>query len=296
MRIDHEIGKAVSIYKDDGLLLLTYDYASAPKPFFHPLNTPAGHTMTVFQPRDHFWHRGLWFAIKFVNGDNFWEENDPFGSQVTIRPPMLDVSPAGAIEIRSMLNWTHPAYALAPIFESRSVIVHAPDKSCYALDFETTILPSIDVVLDRTPFTTWGGYGGLALRGHRGWQETAIEFSDGTTSSRPTGQTADWAHLTGVLDGGPDLSAGIAILSHPSNPRHPSPWYGQAGYGNFLCAAPLFHEPMPLAKHSRLCLRYRVLIHDGRLESDEVQKEYEIYGAKILPLPATFSLETLAEG
>ena len=37
------------------------------------------------------------------------------------------------------------------------------------IDWATTLTPDIDVTLDRTPYTTWGGYGGLSFRGTRNW-------------------------------------------------------------------------------------------------------------------------------
>ena len=277
MRVDHRIGASIHVSQDNGSPLLTYDYGSAPKPFIHPLHTAAGHPMTVWQPRDHFWHRGLWFTIKFVNGLNFWEESDPFGSQVCVRPPSISIGAGGEVEILSVSEWRHPGEADPPLRERRVVTVHPPNGSAYAIDFETILTASIDVKLNRTPYTTWGGYGGLALRGHRGWQETRILLADGTVTDRPTGQAARWAQMAGVLDGGPDLAAGIALLGHPSNPRHPSPWYGSTGYDPFLNAAFLFHEPMPLAAGEPLALRYRVLVHDGERTSEEIEQSYAEY-------------------
>ena len=51
----------------------------APRPFAHPLTTPAGAVLSVEAPADHPWHHALWFTIKFVNGENFWEEYGEFG-------------------------------------------------------------------------------------------------------------------------------------------------------------------------------------------------------------------------
>ncbi len=74
-----------------------YVYAGKPKPYFHPLCTPAGHVLTSFEPHDHVWHRGLWFTIKFVNGENFWEENAPFGTQQTVSLSSVTQDPPGRI-------------------------------------------------------------------------------------------------------------------------------------------------------------------------------------------------------
>ena len=47
----------------------------------------------------------------------------------------------------------------------------------YAIDWDITLTPQVDVVLDRTEFTTWGGYGGLALRGRGDWTDTRLLLS-----------------------------------------------------------------------------------------------------------------------
>jgi hypothetical protein len=57
----------------------TYHWDARRKPYVHPLATPAGRVLTRVEPDDHPWHRGLWFTIKYVNGENFWEEDPPYG-------------------------------------------------------------------------------------------------------------------------------------------------------------------------------------------------------------------------
>ena len=49
------------------------------RPNVHPMRTPSGITLTRDAPEDHPWHHGLWFTIKFVNDENFWEEYDAYG-------------------------------------------------------------------------------------------------------------------------------------------------------------------------------------------------------------------------
>lgn len=46
------------------------------KPYFHPVTNPAGDVLTALRPADHPWHRGIWWSWKFINGLNYWEENE----------------------------------------------------------------------------------------------------------------------------------------------------------------------------------------------------------------------------
>ena len=132
-------------------------------------------------------------------------------------------------------------------FEQRRLTYVPLNEQSYALDFETTLTAQADLMLDRTLFTTWGGYGGLIVRGNRNWQQTRLLFPDGSTSDRPTGVPATWCDLSGKFDGGLEQSGGVAIFDHPHNPRHPTPWYGATGPGHYINAAVLFHEPMQVA-------------------------------------------------
>src|SRR5437868_3533075 len=77
LRLEHDEGKAVRVYAGDALLC-RYVYASgeklneSPRPYFHPVNSIAGDTLTNFRPNDHPWHHGLSFTLTNVSGANFW--------------------------------------------------------------------------------------------------------------------------------------------------------------------------------------------------------------------------------
>jgi hypothetical protein len=275
MIVSHEVGSAIDWYPDDELEPgWTLDYATAPKPFLHPVRTPAGHLLSLFEPSDHRWHRGLWFTIKFVNGDNFWEERPPFGEQRVSGIPRITHDSPDAACIELALDWIAPDGDRV-IAERRAIRARATGDA-YVLDWATTLTPDRDVTLDRTPYTTWGGYGGLSFRGTRNWLVKRFLLPDGPVEGRPAGQAGAWCEMSGPIDGGPDLSAGLAMLGHPDNPRHPTPWYaGGPGSGNFLNAALFFHEPMALAAGEPLALRYRVLIHDDIWEVDRLAAEYD---------------------
>lgn len=256
-----------------------------PKPYFHPLCAPiSGIPLTNFEPYDHSWHRGLWFAIKYVNGTNFWEESEPFGVQSGSHNfQAVGITDAnGSAHLSNSVYWEYPDGRTA-LLELRSVVYTPLSDDAYTLDWTSTLIPESDVVLDRTPFTTWGGYGGLCLRGARHWRETKFTLPGGETDPLRRGQSSPWCELSGRLDGGKDLAAGIAIFDHPNNPRHPTPFYGHAGDdqkgGPMLNPAFLFHEPMTVPAHEPLHFGYRILIHDGLWTAEQLQKAYDQWSA-----------------
>ena len=233
------------------------------RPYVHPLKAPAGATLTRDAPPDHPWHHALWFTVKYVNGENFWEEQPPYGVLRHIEPVVTD-----GTSVEGNLTWIRPDRATVVISEHRR-LAHVPiDERSYAIDWTSTLVAESDVILDRTPYTTWGGYGGLALRGRSDWTDTRILVDGLDPRERVTGERGRWCDLSGVVEGG---SAGVLLLDAQTNPRHPVPWYGSTrsavygddGWSNFLNAAFLWDDALPLSAGADLTLRYRIVVHDG---------------------------------
>jgi hypothetical protein len=231
----------------------TYRHDHRKRPHVHPLRSPSGATLSRDAPDDHPWHHGLWFTIKYVNGENFWEEMDAYGVLRHVD--------------ETTLHWIRPDRETVVIVEARTLDHVELAEDAYAIDWAVTLVPQTDVVLDRTEFTTWGGYGGLALRGAGDWTDTRLLLDDGTEHDRVLGARSTWCDLSGAVAGG---HAGVLVLDHPDNPRAPVPWYGSTrsatygddGWSNFLNAAFLWEEPLTVAAGDALAFRYRVVVHD----------------------------------
>ncbi len=141
------------------------------------------------------------------------------------------------------------------------------------------LIPTVDTILDRTPFTTWGGYGGLTLRGAPDWHDTELVLPDGTRHDRLLGERAAWCALEGIapLPDGSEQRCGLVIADHPDNPRFPTPWYASnradtygEGWANFFNAAFLWDEPLSVAAETALQIRHLVIVYDGGLDPDRV--------------------------
>jgi hypothetical protein len=206
--------------------------------------TPSGFVLTRDAPPDHPWHHGLWFAIKYVNGDNFWEEHGAYG---VIRH--VD-------DVR--LEWIAPDRESVVMDEDRHIDSVDLADDAYAIDIVIRLTPRVDVVLDRTPFTTWGGYSGLTLRGSDAWTDTRLMLDDGSVHERVLGTRSAWCDISSG-------AGGMVIVPH-----QPTPWYGSTradtygdGWANFLNAAFLWDGPMEVAAGTTVPFDYRVVVHDG---------------------------------
>ncbi|MGZ4712769.1 MAG: DUF6807 domain-containing protein [Acidimicrobiia bacterium] len=248
----------------------------APRPYVHPLTTPAGAVLSVEAPADHPWHHALWFTIKFVNGENFWEEYGEFGRLHTTG---VETSADGTV--RAAIEWIAPDGTSVRAHETRTISTTELAPDSYAIDWTETLTVVDETVFDRTPFTTWGGYGGLTLRGAPTWTDTSITLDDDVARGRTLGERSTWLAIEGVA-AETDAPAGVLVLDHADNPRSPTPWYASTradtygeGWANFVNAAFLWDEPLTVPAGGALHLRYRVVVHDGAWDLDRVRAERE---------------------
>lgn len=265
-------------------------------PYFHPLNTPDGRTLTRDRPPDHLWHHGLWFSWKFINTVNYWEIDAKTGrpaGQTSWRDVRITTEGDGSARIGIALAYRPAGQDLPVMTEKRTIEVSAPDaEGVYAIDWTGIFEAVREVVLDRTPLRgepggqVWGGYAGLSLRLAGNLTERQAMTSDGPVNNfvddryRGRHVTLDYS---GFVDG---KSEGVAILDHPQNPRAPTPWYViRSAEMSFFTPAILCYERMTLLPGERIILRYRVLVHPGRWDAARLRREYSRFSSKVLESP-----------
>jgi len=244
----------------------TYRAEHRKRPHVHPVETPSGIVLTRDAPDDHPWHHALWFTIKFVNEENFWEEVAPYGVLRHVNP--------------NTVHWIRPDRETVVIVDRRSIVeADLGTDDAYAIDWSIALEPRVDVVLDRTPFTTWGGYGGLSVRGRSDWTDTRLLLDNGSTHDRVLGERSGWCDLSGSVEG---RAAGLLLMDGPDNARHPVPWYGSTraetygdeGWSNFLNAAFLWDEPLAVAAGTTVAFSFRVVVHDGAFSLERCEAEW----------------------
>ena len=272
--------------------------ADLAKPYFHPLALLDGTVLTAPSPADHPWHRALWFSWKLLNGVNYWEEDPATGrSQGLTEVVAAKVSPAadGAAQIEMTLSY-HPPDAPAVLTESRTIGIGAPDaRGAYRLDWQGAFtVGGSELRLEGG--TAGGGYAGLSARISQASGDWVLIDSEGRRdvpadgdpahasglAVNTHGKRARWADFS-LLDKATQQLCGIAILDHPTNPRHPSEWHNiiaaAARFGYFSPAL-LWSQPYTLAAGQRFALRYRIIVHPGRLDQDAIEKEWREFAAE----------------
>lgn len=118
-------------------------------------------------------------------------------------------------------------------------------------------------------------YGGVGFRGHEDWDDPDnVTFLTSEGKGRDGhGTRAKWAHIGGESDG--EL-AGIAILSHPDNYRHPQTMriHPEEPFFNY---APAQLGDMSIEPGTPYIAKYRYITYDGEPNPDEIDRMWNDY-------------------
>ena len=256
---------------------LVFDPAQ-PKSYFHPLATLDGRVLTGFEPKDHPWHRGLWWSWKYINGLNYWEENPATRTSEGVTAlTRAQVDPADGFGADAVLHFSyHPPGKPAVMTERRRLTITPPDAAgTYVIDWTSEFIAAgATVKLERTvpPHQGgpgYGGYAGLSLRFPPGSEDHRFLTSKGKPGVH--GQPARWVDLSGP-------SGGIAILDHSENLRHPTPWYLSDKPGMLYCGpALLFNETLELEPRQSITLSYRIIVHSKPLAPEKLDAQWHAF-------------------
>lgn len=268
----------------DGNPVLSYHSSpDLPKPFVHPLYTPAGHEVTLASPPDHIHHRGLMFAWGSIAPAGspegyhltFWgEEGDPStlgrivpAPNVPLRAEVAD----GVVRLVAHNEWRRNSDDLLVLRERQEIVVYGPYKGRgMVLSWITEQTPPMDIEIGPTPGRDVSYYG-LGLRTpHDMDRGQTIDANGRVGIDQCYGDNADWCAY------GSDVAParGFAMFDHPSNPRHPTGWFVMNDFGYMTASLPA-REPFMLRAGETLRLEYGVLAFDGGLDRRLIKDAYD---------------------
>jgi hypothetical protein len=298
-----EADNSVALKGPAGIVWKLNHGAGLNKVYFDPLGTVDGKTLTWNSPPDHSWHHGLWFSWKVINGINYWEIDrgtgkPPGATRLIKTKSVLNADGSAAVKMQFVY---HPAGKPDDIVldETVSLEIEAPRADgTYRIDWLQETRAHEDVVFDRTPppgqpgGKGHGGYGGLSFRGAKDLAQTMMMDSSGRRDMDIHRQHSRWMDTSGII--GKDR-AGVTFFDHPSNPRHPVPWFvvkNQLKHGPFTYMNPalLCWVPLKLKKEHTVRQFYRVLVHPGPAYPSLLEDEFKRFAAVTPPPPAKGTL------
>ena len=281
-----------------GHVVWQWNYASSlPKPYFHPVALLDGTELTTANHADHFWHHGLWFSWKMLNGLNYWEESPATGkSQGITEIVSTKVTPHedGSARIEMELSY-HPPGGPVVLRESRLIEPSAPDHNgVYHIDWRGTFTAGEKGRFAARRhgrgrlcgiFSPHGpGRAGLRAfrqRGTAGHLGQPSQFADRRGRAHPWA-AGGWADFS-LIGPGSDRVGGIALLDHPANPRYPSEWHNvlrPSVRSGLFGPALLWSRPYKLPAGGQFTLRYRAVVHPGRADRELIEKQWQDFAAQ----------------
>ena len=252
-----------------------------PKPYFHPLRTVGGVTITGFAPADHPWHHGLEFAFPRVGAHNLWGGGTYFGPErgyVVVddqghiqHDEWTDVDDAES-RFSHRLTWSgHDGERL--VTEERAhrlSTVTAGATEGWMLQLDTSLRNATDTdLLVETPAQRGrvdGGYGGWFLRFAEGFSATTLTGDgrpiDESGASAETfvieGRTATGEEVTVGMRYGPGSNPGVQRWLYRFEP------FALAGF------AVAYEEGLVIPVNGDLTFSHRIACFDGWVAQDQI--------------------------
>lgn len=281
----HLLGRHVELRSRDRLLF-RYVYApdvpqvESPRPYFHPLRTLAGDTVTIFRPHDHRWHHGLSMTSANLSGENFWGGATYVDGRGYTQLPNNGSTRHEAWEAMEPLLVERLAWITEAgqrwIEETRTIGVAPVDEDGdhwtlrLRFDLRNVSGRALELGSPTTAGRPLAGYGGLFWRGPRSFLHGRILAEGGREGQDLMGERSPWLAFTGRHDGS-DHASTLVFVDHPENPRHPTKWFVRSDpYGCVSCAF-MFDEVYPFAADATLALRYHVVVGTGEWSSERVE-------------------------
>lgn len=246
--------------------------------YIHPVYTPSGVVVTNHLNADlHPHHSGIWSAwtnTRFQDRrPDFWNIHNNSGRVDQVDGLQETWSGPVFTGFRSKhhfidLSANEPVVALNEQWEVRAYWT----QGNYHI-FDLTVTQSVNS--NETLYLPEYHYGGVGFRGHRDWDdpENGTFLTSEGLGREGHATLVNWTHIGGESEG---KLAGITVMSHPSNFRHPQPVriHPNEPFFNF---APQQLGEMMIEDGFPYIARYRFIVYDGAPDPsllDQLWSEY----------------------
>lgn len=258
------------------------------KPYVWPLRTASGVIVTRHFPmeefpgeiKDHPHHRGMFFSHGEINGYNFWatepappgraggaKKGGPSrrGTMVLKKVARLKEG-AKTGTIQAIFDGLDPQGK--PIMTETRTLTFYSDPRLRTIDFEIKIDAIEKLTFGDTKEGTFGIRLATSMSEDAKLGGRMVNSEGKATEKEVWGKRAAWLDYSGPVDG---QTAGVLVMDHPGNPRHPTYWHTRA-YGllgaNVFGVADFLNDKtqdgsMVVEPGHSVRFRYRVVVHAG---------------------------------
>ncbi len=290
VRFDRNDAKGELTVRVDGKEALVYKHhKDQDMPYYFPVRSPSGKSMTIEFPKQFPHHRSFYFADR-VKLAGHKDDLNFYGSLYAKKDPK-DASKGYKYQIRHLeflpvkgekdqasigmkIGWMLGEDTVV-LAETRTVRVVALGEGEYFLDMTFTLEAPTD---DVTFTSDWVHYAWPFVRLDPAFsvqQGGKMVNSEGGENQKGTnGKDARWVDYSGTVEG---TTEGLALMSHSDN-EHPH-WWLTRDYGTFgpRRIAAKSGKPFTLKKGQSITTRCGALVHKGDVQEGKVAQRYREY-------------------
>lgn len=274
------------------------------RPYWYPIIGPGGRSLTRMnmpgdpgrsltqnaQPEDptkpedplgHSHQTSVWISHKDVNGIDFWRDGGPLAGQIvhqTCREGLQYEDGSSAASLLTLNHWNDPRGTLLMIERRRATVKPGLDGSWWMIiDLQCEAPQDRPVTLGKTPFGPLGVRmaksigvtdGGGRILNSEGQRNEAEAFR----------KPARWVDYSGPIT--KQQAAGIALMDHPANPRHPVLF--QVRDNGWMGVCLTIDESLTIVPQKPLRLRYGLWVHGGAPDAAEIDRQWKAFAREEL--------------
>ena len=235
--------------------------------YFHPIYDLDGEPITDDFPDDHYHHRGMWLSWPWMKYQGqkmqLWHPSPLKHEFDQLVDRNLTQNKARVI-LRN--KWVVDGTAIGR--EQWMVTVYRRSKNMRVMDVHITAGAIEHPIQVRGKQNANKGYGGLTVRAHPSLKGAKLLTDKGPRNNDATNVKFNWADIS-------TNERGIAVLVHPSNPNSPQPWLLRNSYAGILNPEWPGLEKQTLKPGKPVKLKYRMIIHKGRISADRIRKYFQ---------------------
>jgi len=227
-------------------------------------------------PHGHRHHRSVWVAHHDVSGVDFWADT----GRGRIEHVKLESLTDGDEEATLVARNAWKAEGRGVLLEERRTLRFVDLERDQWLMIVTLELspPDGDVTLGKTPFGPLGVRMAKSIGVHDGGG-TIRNSAGGVNEKEVLWKPARWVDYSGPISS--QDSAGITLMDHPANPRHPTIFHVRDD--GWMGTSLTYDKPLAIEQGSTLRLRYGLYVHRGTPTVEALDAAWNLFAR--LPLP-----------